>query len=158
MGQPLDLEPVPSDLVSLAREVTAEHQQGIESHSVQLESAETELVGIWDQRRLGRVLSNLLDNAVKYSPNGGPIFVRIRRDGAWAIVEVADTGIGIPEVDQTRIFERFQRASNVERRIGGTGIGLASVKHILESHGGTISVQSEEGAGATFTLRLPIDD
>jgi signal transduction histidine kinase len=102
------------------------------------------------------VLSNLLDNAVKYSPDGGPISVRVARDGEWAVLEVADHGIGIPSSDSMRIFERFQRASNVERRIGGTGIGLASARHIVESHGGTIAVRSEEGAGSTFVIRLPL--
>ena len=72
------------------------------------------------------------------------------------IIQVIDQGIGIPRADQGRIFERFQRASNVEQRIGGTGIGLASARHILDGHGGTIEVASEEGSGATFTVRLPM--
>ena len=113
-------------------------------------------MGVWDARRLGRVLSNLLDNAIKYSPQGGPIEVRLARDGQWASLEVADHGLGIPIDQQDRVFERFQRASNVLTRIGGTGIGLASVRHILESHGGFITVTSQEGAGSTFTVRLPI--
>ena len=115
------------------------------------------MIGTFDTRRLGRVLSNLLDNAVKYSPDGGPIVVRLGRDGNSAVLQVVDRGIGIPGQDRDRIFERFQRASNVEQRIGGTGIGLASARHIVESHGGSIGVESEEGDGATFTVRLPID-
>jgi signal transduction histidine kinase len=82
--------------------------------------------------------------------------VRLQRDGAWAVIDVTDHGIGIPAADQRRIFERFQRAGNVEQRIGGTGIGLASAWHILDSHGGTITVESQEGKGKTFTVRLPI--
>jgi PAS domain S-box-containing protein len=156
MGSPLDLDRRPTDLVRLAREVAAELQQTTEQHQLRVESPESELVGLWDARRLGRVLSNLLDNAVKYSPDGGPIVVRVGRDGDWATVEVVDNGIGIPTVDHGRIFERFQRASNVQGSIGGTGIGLASARHILASHGGTIVLDSREGAGATFTLRLPI--
>jgi signal transduction histidine kinase len=140
----------------LLREVVSEHQQATDRHVLNLETHETEVVGLWDARRLGRAFSNVLDNAVKYSPQGGPIDVRLRRDAEWAAVEVADHGMGIPDDQLDRIFERFQRATNVTTRIGGTGIGLASVRHILESHGGFISVTSQEGTGSTFTVRLPI--
>ena len=156
MGSPLDLDRKPTDLVRLTREVVSEHQQATDRHTLRLDTRETELVGLWDARRLGRVLSNLLDNAVKYSPRGGPIEVRLRREGDWAAVEVSDHGIGIPPDEQDRIFERFQRATNVAARITGTGIGLASARHILESHGGYITVSSQEGAGSTFMVRLPI--
>jgi PAS domain S-box-containing protein len=156
MGSPLDLDRRPMDLVRLLREVVSEHQQATDRHVLNLETHETEVVGLWDARRLGRAFSNVLDNAVKYSPQGGPIDVRLRRDAEWAAVEVADHGMGIPDDQLDRIFERFQRATNVTTRIGGTGIGLASVRHILESHGGFISVTSQEGTGSTFTVRLPI--
>ncbi|HEV7662562.1 MAG TPA: ATP-binding protein [Chloroflexota bacterium] len=156
MGRPLDLDRQLADLVRITHEVAQEQQQSTERHTIQVESSLSELIGLWDARRLGRVLSNLLDNAVKYSPEGGPVTVRVRRDGDAAIVEVSDSGIGIPQNDQRRIFERFQRASNVERRIGGTGIGLASARHILDGHGATIEVISREGSGATFSIRLPI--
>jgi PAS domain S-box-containing protein len=156
MGRPLDLERRPSDLVKLAMQAVDEHQHAAERHALRLITDETELIGMWDERRLARVLSNLLDNAVKYSPDGGEVELAVNRDGDWAILEVRDHGIGIPEMDHDRVFERFQRASNVERRIGGTGIGLASARHIVDSHGGTIRVQSQEGSGATFVVRLPI--
>ena len=156
MGSPLDLDRQPMDLVQLTREVVSEHQQTTDRHTLTLETLETEVVGLWDARRLGRVVSNLLDNAIKYSPQGGPILVRLWREGDWAAVEVADHGIGIPNDQQDRVFERFQRASNVATRIGGTGIGLASVRHILQSHGGFITARSQEGVGSTFTVRLPI--
>ncbi len=156
MGRRLDLNRQPADLVQLAREVAQERQLATERHTIRVEGLEPELIGLWDGRRLGRVLANLLDNAVKYSPDGGPIDVRLQRDGDWAAIDVTDQGIGIPAADQRRIFERFQRASNVEQKIGGTGIGLASAWHILDSHGGTITVRSQEGSGTTFTVRLPI--
>jgi len=156
MGSPLDLDRRPMDLVRLTREVVSEHQQATDRHVLTLETRESEVVGLWDARRLGRVFSNLLDNAIKYSPQGGPIEVRLWRDADWAAVEVADHGMGIPDGQQDRIFERFQRATNVTTRIGGTGIGLASARHILESHGGFMSVTSQEGTGSTFTVRLPI--
>jgi signal transduction histidine kinase len=80
----------------------------------------------------------------------------VRREGDLALLEVQDQGIGIPSDELGRIFERFQRASNVHGRIGGTGIGLASVRHIVESHGGTIVVHSQERAGSSFQVRLPL--
>jgi signal transduction histidine kinase len=156
MGRPLDLDREASDLVRLTREVAQEQQQATDRHAIDVDSTVPELIGMWDVRRLGRVLSNLLDNAVKYSPDGGRVAVRIWREGEWAVVEVSDSGIGIPEDEQVRIFDRFQRARNVEGRIAGTGIGLASVRHILDSHGGTISVASYEGRGSTFSVRLPL--
>ncbi len=156
MGRRLGLNRQPADLVELAREVAQERQLATERHTIRVQSLEPRLIGLWDGRRLGRVLANLLDNAVKYSPDGGPIDVRLQRDGDWVAIDVTDHGIGIPAADQQRIFERFQRATNVEQRIGGTGIGLASAWHILDSHGGTITVHSREGSGTTFTVRLPI--
>jgi signal transduction histidine kinase len=115
---------------------------------------------VWDPTRLGRVLANLLENAVKYSPYGGVIVVRVDRErgsaGDFAILEIQDPGIGIPADDVERIFERFQRASNVEGRVSGTGIGLASALHIVESHGGSMTAESQEDAGSVFRVRLPL--
>jgi signal transduction histidine kinase len=156
MGQPLDLERRPVDLAALAREAISEHQHATERHTMELQVRDAELVGLWDQRRLSRVLSNLLDNAIKYSPAGGDILVELRRDAGHAVISVADHGIGIPSTELDRVFERFERGSNVGERISGTGIGLASARHIIESHGGSIEVNSEEGAGATFIVRLPM--
>jgi signal transduction histidine kinase len=158
MGRPLDLDRAPTDLVHLAKSVVAEHELATEQHTVVVRSDVPELVGVWDARRLGRVLGNLVDNAVKYSPGGGEVAVRISTGDVWATLEVQDHGLGIPAAELERVFERFQRASNVEGRIGGTGIGLASARHIVESHGGSISVKSEEGSGSTFTVRLPLGE
>jgi PAS domain S-box-containing protein len=156
MGRPLDLERDEADLVPLARSVLAELELKSEVHELRLDAEVASLVGSWDARRLARVLANLVDNAVKYSPHGGVVLVRVRRDPDAAVIEVHDEGVGIPEADRARIFERFQRASNVEGRIGGTGIGLASAKQIVESHGGSVHVSSREGDGSTFTVRLPL--
>ena len=83
--------------------------------------------------------------------------VRVQRDGGWAGIDVTDRGIGIPTADQRRIFERFQRASNVrDKKISGTGIGLTYAQEMVKLHGGTISVDSREGQGSTFTVRLPL--
>ena len=117
------------------------------------------LMGFWDAPRLERVLGNLLGNAIKYSPEGGEITIRIAReengDAEVAVLSVEDHGVGIPQADLSLIFERFRRAGNVES-FAGSGIGLAGAKRIVELHGGTITVTSTEGQGSTFTVRLPI--
>jgi signal transduction histidine kinase len=114
---------------------------------------------VWDEVRLVRVLDNLLDNAVKFSPRGGAVSVSIdtENDGR-AVLCVSDRGEGIPETDLPYIFERFRRGGNVEGRIPGTGIGLAGVQRIVEQHRGTIAVDSRVGIGTTVTIRLPLDE
>ncbi|MBI3976567.1 MAG: PAS domain S-box protein [Chloroflexi bacterium] len=159
MGQPLPLDRQPADLVALVRQVVAEHQQTTDRHRLRLDPTVEKLVGTWDAARLERVLGNLLSNAMKFSPDGGDVVVRIGRedgeDGAWAVLVVQDHGIGIPTADLPHVFDRFHRGSNVDG-IAGTGIGLAGARQIVEQHGGTIAVASQEGAGSTFTVRLPI--
>lgn len=109
-----------------------------------------------DRRQLVSALANLFDNAIKYSPGGGIVDVAATVDGAAVRFVVRDRGIGIPEADQARIFERFYRVDRARRRdTGGTGLGLAIVRHVALNHGGTVAVQSVEGDGATFTLVVP---
>src|SRR5205085_140437 len=124
-------------------------------HSIHVEATVSALVGLWDGARLERVLLNLFANAVKYSPDGGAISLTVSREDHWAVVTVRDQGLGIPAADLPHIFERFHRAGNVGR-ISGTGIGLAEARQIVEQHGGTVTVASQEGCGTTFTLRLPL--
>jgi signal transduction histidine kinase len=101
-----------------------------------------------------------VENAIKYSPAGGDVVVRVSRvedgDGSWAALDVADQGIGIPEADLGRVFERFHRGSNVVGRVLGTGIGLAGVRDIVEQQGGSAEVESQEGTGTTVSVRLPL--
>ena len=104
------------------------------------------------------MLANLLSNAVKYSPRGGEILLDVRREHDEAVLIVTDQGIGIPAQDLPHVFERYQRASNVVGRIAGSGLGLASVKDIVQQHGGMIRVDSVEGEGTIFTVRLPLAD
>jgi signal transduction histidine kinase len=157
LGQPLELQPQPFDLVSLARRKVAEYQQTTQRHILRL-AAETALPGTWDPDRLERVIDNLLGNAIKYSPEGGVITVIVVDDqddtGEWTVLEVRDPGVGIPASDLPRIFEHFSRARNVGQ-IDGTGIGLAVSRQIVVQHGGSISVDSTEGMGSVFTVRLP---
>jgi two-component system sensor histidine kinase SenX3 len=102
-------------------------------------------------------LRNLLTNAIAYSPAGTRVVVAARLNGEIVEIGVTDQGIGIPESEQARIFERFYRVDPARSRItGGTGLGLAIVKHVCVNHGGECTVWSVEGEGSTFTLRLPL--
>jgi signal transduction histidine kinase len=113
------------------------------------------LVG--DRGRLAQVLDNLVSNALKFTPAGGTVEVRTFSEGEAVILEVEDTGIGIPAADQPRLFERFFRSSVADdQAIPGTGLGLAIVKAIVEAHAGLISIESREGKGTTFRIDLPL--
>jgi signal transduction histidine kinase len=110
-----------------------------------------------DDLRLEQVIQNLLQNAVKYSPEGGPIEVKVAREGEYAVIAVTDHGIGIPAASQPQLFQRFFRAGNVDAsNISGMGIGLYVVKEIVSRHGGDVRVSSVEHQGTTFTVRLPL--
>ncbi|MBI5198140.1 MAG: phosphate regulon sensor histidine kinase PhoR [Nitrospirae bacterium] len=109
-----------------------------------------------DPEKLTQIVSNLLDNAIKYSPEGGKIGVRALFSPREVDILVEDTGIGIPPKELTRIFERFYRVDRARsREMGGTGLGLSIVKHVAEAHGGQVSVESTPGKGSLFTVRLP---
>jgi two-component system phosphate regulon sensor histidine kinase PhoR len=110
-----------------------------------------------DEDRLGQVLVNLLHNAVKFSPNGGEIVVGVREEEGQIRIWVRDPGMGVPRADLTRIFERFYKVDRARvRGRGGTGLGLSISRHVVESHGGRIWAESEEGSGSTFIFTLPL--
>jgi signal transduction histidine kinase len=109
-----------------------------------------------DTLRLEQVLQNLLGNAVKYSPAGGPVEVSLDREAQEAILEVRDTGVGIPAAAQPHLFEPYYRSSATSSRISGFGIGLFVVREIVARHGGRTEVESTEGQGSTFRVRLPL--
>jgi two-component system phosphate regulon sensor histidine kinase PhoR len=112
-----------------------------------------------NHERLERVFTNLIENAIKYTPAGGHVHVRARLSGRALEVEVEDDGIGIPAAHLPRVFERFYRVDRSRsREMGGTGLGLAIVKHVVRAHGGNVEVESEEGCGALFRVRLPVLD
>jgi signal transduction histidine kinase len=107
-------------------------------------------------RDLSLLIRNLVDNAIRHTPAGGTIHVRLDRADGSALLTVMDTGVGIPSRDLPRIFERFYRVDRARsRETGGTGLGLAIVRHVVENHGGTVEVRSELGRGSTFEVRLP---
>ncbi|HEY8446965.1 MAG TPA: GAF domain-containing protein [Thermomicrobiales bacterium] len=162
MGQELSLEPESVDLVELARRTVEQYQATTRRHELDLVADCPEVVGTWDPRRLERVLDNLINNAIKYSPEGGRVEVRVAQETepngeSWAILTVADEGIGIPAADLPHVFERFRRGANVAGVAAGSGIGLSGVEQVVEQHGGTINVASEEGRGSSFTVRLPLE-
>jgi signal transduction histidine kinase len=151
------IAPLPMSLTALVRRVVEEFQPGLASHSLQFEAGDDPLVIHGDELRLEQVLQGLISNAVKYSPEGGEVLVRVIRGGDKAQVLVSDEGIGIPKAEQHELFHRFFRAENAEAHgIGGLGIGLFVASEILELHGGRISVESAEGKGSTFKVELPL--
>ncbi len=160
LGRPVSLRLAVTDLVALVRAAADDHATVSHRHAIVVESEEEKLLGWWDEGRLARVLVNLLSNAVKYSPEGGTITLRVRRDDTTAepaaILSVSDPGIGIPAGKIDAMFERFSRGANITGNMTGAGIGLAVVREIVSQHGGTISVESREGHGSTFIIRLPL--
>ena len=148
------------DLVSLgaaAREEGQRLEDAAAAAGVRVEieaSGERPVHG--SQKDLALLVRNLLDNAIRYSHEGGRVRVDIDSEGDEVTLRIRDTGIGIPSKDIPRIFERFYRVDRARSRdTGGTGLGLAIVKHVVENHGGTMEVDSELGRGTTFTIRFP---
>ena len=107
-----------------------------------------------DESLLHHILTNLLTNAIKYSPPGATVDFRVRKDGFELVVEIEDRGIGIPDADHAKIFEAFHRAANVGA-VSGSGLGLVIVKRCVDLHGGEVAFRSQPGKGTAFTVRLP---
>jgi two-component system phosphate regulon sensor histidine kinase PhoR len=152
----LDVEPV--DLVGLAKEVVGGYGELAEERRIRLQAELQPQVSIrGDRAQLGLLLSNLLDNALRYTPAKGTVCVRLDATESRAVIQVSDSGQGIPAGELPRVFERFYRVDKARaRRTGGTGLGLAIVRHVAEAHGGTVRVDSELGLGSTFTVTLPV--
>lgn len=153
MGQSLQLDLRRTDLVNLARRLVSEQRAA--GRLITFGSSVDELVGYWDETRLSRVLSNVLENAFNYNLRGAPVDVSVEPDDRCAIVHVRDRGIGIPAEDLPRIFDSYYRGSNVAERTRGSGLGLAVAKQIVELHHGRIEIESTLGAGTVVRLRLP---
>jgi signal transduction histidine kinase len=147
----------PCDLCQLTREVTEMAQATFKGHTVHLRCAQDQVIVEGDFLRLQQVVHNLLQNAIKYSPEGRTIGVLVERMDNQARLMVSDQGIGIPESAREQIFERFFRAENVDQEhTGGLGVGLYIVKQIVTLHGGRVEVESRLGSGSTFTVWLPL--
>jgi len=113
------------------------------------------VIGHWDPRRLRQVASNLISNALKYSPAGGKVRVFISTDSSDGVLDVIDEGIGIDPAEVASLFEPFHRATTVRQSFGGVGLGLYITRQIVDAHGGTITVRSTPGSGSHFSIRLP---
>ncbi len=152
----LHIEPV--DIVALTQRVLARLQMTTEQHTLQLKASAAYLVVFIDPRRMEQVLNNLINNAIKYSPEGGTIELSLTHDEPKGIIllSIHDNGIGIPANQQARIFGRFVRAENAQMRgIGGTGLGLYLCRELVERQGGRIWFESVEEQGSTFFVSLP---
>ncbi|MCL6646901.1 MAG: HAMP domain-containing histidine kinase [Chloroflexi bacterium] len=153
----LVIERTPVRLKELLARVVREAQQRANGQRLLLEVAEP-LQVLGDEGRLAQVVTNLLDNALKFTPAGGTITVRLDRSGEMACITVSDTGEGIPPAHLPHIWKRFYRVQKAgPRGSSGAGLGLAIVKYLVEAHGGQVSVESEYGKGSTFTILLPLE-
>mgnify|MGYP005857244141 CR=1 FL=1 len=146
----------PLDLAALARESSEPYASRAEQAGVDfcLSLPEAPVIVWGDAVQLARALGNLLDNACKFTAEGGEVTVALRGEGSWAEISVQDTGIGIPADDLSNLFSRFHRGRNAAS-YPGSGLGLAIVKAIAEGHGGEVRAESQ-GRGARFALRLPL--
>ena len=147
--------PVEMDMAALLREVCQVHREMTPGAQITERLAQTPMPMAGDAKLLFQVFSNVLSNAIKYSPHGGAIAVEAEVAAGDVVVRISDRGIGIPAGDLVHLFERYHRGSNVSG-IVGTGVGLYLVKMAVELHGGRVEVDSKEGDGARFTIRLPL--
>jgi signal transduction histidine kinase len=149
--QPVDLEPLLLDVQDVAARLA-------EERGVTVAIGRTEPLVVHGERRaLWRAVLNLAENAVKYTPPGGRVELRVARDAGHAVVEVRDTGVGMDPADVEKIFDPFVRLDAARRAdVGGFGLGLSIVRSIVAAHGGTLSVQTAPGAGSMFSVRLPL--
>jgi signal transduction histidine kinase len=154
------LESVPErvDLVSLAQETAQAAVQLSPTHTIRVLAPEMRVIGRWDAGRLEQVFENLLTNAIKYSPDGSEVLVRIEVDGSDAVVTVTDHGSGIPPEQLPHLFSRFTRLqAAMTSGTPGLGLGLYIARSLVEAHRGRIWVDSEIGVGSTFGFALPLD-
>lgn len=155
----LELRYEERDLVALARDVIERFDRDPRRdgrHILSL-AAPSSVIAAFDPHRLEQVLVNLVDNAIKYSPDGGEVRVRVERDRAEAAIAVEDEGLGISREDQARLFQPFMRLLDQRQVIPGTGLGLYISSEMVRSHGGSLTVESELSVGTTFTVRLPLE-
>ena len=155
MGRELVLQKGRFDLIALVKQHASAARKTAGRRKVHVNVPSGEIAGTWDAMRLARVVSNLLSNAVRFTPASGEITVGVEVTDTDVRLRVSDNGAGIPADELPHVFERFYRASNVSK-IPGTGLGLASARQIVEQHGGTIDLASQEGVGTTVTVTLPL--
>jgi signal transduction histidine kinase len=145
-----------ADLREVVREVCALYGEVSEGHEIRCRLPDEAVRASFDATRISQVLGNLVGNAIKYSPGGGPVDVSLAVREAWAILEVTDAGLGIPARDQASIFDPFRRSSGAAGRIPGVGLGLSVARRLVRAHHGEIEFESAVGEGSTFRVRLPL--
>jgi signal transduction histidine kinase len=151
----LPIEPTVLDLQQVCQKLITTYQYtNSDKHRLTLKIEQNCQEVALDERRLRYILNNLLSNAVKYSPDGGEVGLEVARRGDYVDFTVSDQGIGIPPEYRSKLFRRFERATNVGK-IRGVGLGLSIVKQIVEEQGGAIAIDSQLGVGTTVTITLP---
>jgi two-component system phosphate regulon sensor histidine kinase PhoR len=155
-GQRRPMREEPLNIAEVVNDAAAKLQPAAEKKNVDLSTdVDPEMTVLGDKDALWQILINLIDNGINYTPSGGKVKVSVEPQDGFVAVSVADTGIGIPAPDIPRVFERFYRVDKARSRAsGGTGLGLSIVKHLVEAHGGKVSVTSELGKGSTFTFTV----
>jgi PAS domain S-box-containing protein len=145
------------DVAPILEEIIETYQLNNPAHEIHLERGTDQTMVYGDKDKLAQVFNNILSNAIKYSPNGGNIFVNVFIDGSHLKIAIKDEGLGIPADALDKLFTKFYRVDNTDRRkIGGTGLGLAIVKEIVKAHDGDITVDSAPGDGSVFTIIFPL--
>ena len=144
-------------MFELVKRVVANFEYKIEEKKIQFKLIGEEVIIEADQDRIFQVVTNILSNAIKYTSEEDTIMIKLYKEYEYAVCEIEDTGIGIPQEEVAHIFERFYRADKSRnRKTGGAGIGLAIVKSIVEAHNGKIEVDSMLGKGSNFKVYLPL--
>jgi signal transduction histidine kinase len=148
---------MPMDLVDLVYACAEQARGQAEDHEIRVDAPDAPILGVWDRGRLEEVVSNLLSNALKYSPDGGEVAVRVEECDGTARVTVHDQGIGIAPSQLPQVFDRFYRIRGTASTASGLGLGLSICKSLIEAHGGRIWAESEgEGRGSSFCFTLPL--
>ncbi|MBP6965557.1 MAG: GAF domain-containing protein [Armatimonadetes bacterium] len=156
-GRALDLNPKEVELYSLVEKVISVQRSYTNKHELKVELEEGIPTIIADEDKVDQILTNLTNNAIKYSPKGGEVTIRGSYADGFVTLSVTDQGMGIPKEHIAKVFDRFHRIDNRDtRQVGGTGIGLYLVKHLVEAHGGKIWIESEVGQGSSFIFTLPL--
>ena len=150
------------DLTEFVRRLVNEQSATASQHTIRLGDTDEPIYARFDQMRLAQAIQAMLSNAIKFSPNGGPILVRLRRSAEHgepeAIISVSDHGVGIPAGEQGEVFDRFKRGSNIRGQFGGLGLGLFAAREIVKRHGGRMWLESEIGGGTTCFAVLPLHE
>ncbi|HWV37340.1 MAG TPA: HAMP domain-containing sensor histidine kinase [Vulgatibacter sp.] len=151
-----ELRLVEADLRDVVRDTCDLYDEASEIHEVRCALPAEPVRTRFDPTRIAQVLANVVSNGIKYAPEGGPVDVRLRTEGSWAVIEVQDRGLGIPPEERAFVFEPFRRSTGPAEGIPGVGLGLSVARRLVHAHGGEIEFESEVGEGSTFRIRLPL--